>query len=64
MHELRSLVQKYAGVIQRYYSQYISGYDALALTEIVQALEGLTEDEATIMSDFCADIARISRSFL
>uniref|UniRef100_A0A9J2PDS2 Membrane-associated protein gex-3 n=1 Tax=Ascaris lumbricoides TaxID=6252 RepID=A0A9J2PDS2_ASCLU len=62
MHELRSLVQKYAGVIQRYYSQYISGYDALALTEIVQALEGLTEDEATIMSDFCADIARISQN--
>ncbi|VDM37485.1 unnamed protein product [Toxocara canis] len=62
VHELRSLVQKYAGVIQRYYSQYVSGYDAIALTEIVQSLEGLTEDEATIMSDFCADIARINQN--
>lgn len=63
MHELRVLVQKHGGVIQRYYSQYVTGYDALVLTEIVQSLEGLSEDESTLLSDFCCDISHINRKF-
>lgn len=60
MHELRSLVQQYSGVIQRYYTQYVHGYDALMLTEIVQTLEGLTDDQSTLLSDFCSDVTRIN----
>ncbi|VDN43182.1 unnamed protein product [Gongylonema pulchrum] len=58
--ELRSLVQQHEGVIQRYYSQYVTGYDALVLTDIVQSVEKLDEKESVLLSDFCADLLRIS----
>lgn len=59
MHELRFLVQRYSSVIQRYYTQYVHGYDALVLTEIVQKLEGLTDEQSALLSDFCSDVSRI-----
>ena len=31
MEEIRGLVRKYSQVVQRYYVQYLSGYDAIAL---------------------------------
>ena len=33
MEELRGLVRKYSQVVQRYYVQYLSGYDAIALDQ-------------------------------
>ncbi|MFH4983098.1 hypothetical protein AB6A40_009807 [Gnathostoma spinigerum] len=60
MHELRYLVQKHTSVIQTYYSQYVIGYDALALTEIIQSLKNISEDESTLLSDFCSDISRLN----
>ena len=32
----RGLVRKYSQVIQRYYAQYLSGYDAIALDQAIQ----------------------------
>ena len=32
----RGLVRKYSQVIQRYYVQYLSGYDAIALDQAIQ----------------------------
>lgn len=58
--ELRFLVQQHEGVIQRYYSQYVSGYDALVLTDIVQSIENLGEKESVLLSDFCGDLSRIN----
>ncbi len=36
LEELRSLVKKYNQVMQRYYVQYLSGYDAVVLNQLVQ----------------------------
>ncbi len=36
MEEIRALVRKYAQVVQRYYVQYLSGYDAVALSQSMQ----------------------------
>ena len=38
MEEIRALVRKYTQVIQRYYVQYLSGYDAVALNQAMQVL--------------------------
>ena len=38
MEEIRALVRKYTQVIQRYYVQYLSGYDAVALGQAMQVL--------------------------
>jgi len=36
MEEIRALIRKYTQVIQRYYVQYLSGYDAVALKQAMQ----------------------------
>ncbi|KAL3981395.1 Membrane-associated protein gex-3 [Acanthocheilonema viteae] len=59
--ELRSVVQQHDGVIKRYYSQYVTGYDALILADIVQSVEDLGEKEAVLLSDFCADLTHINQ---
>ena len=40
MEEIRALVRKYTQVIQRYYVQYLSGYDAVALNQAMQVIKG------------------------
>ena len=53
MEEARALVRKYSQVIQRYYVQYLSGYDAIALNQCMQGLTHLTEDDSVILSSIC-----------
>ena len=36
MEELSAQVRKYGPVMQRYYVQYLSGFDAVVLNELVQ----------------------------
>ncbi|CAB1347152.1 unnamed protein product, partial [Coregonus sp. 'balchen'] len=45
-------VRKYGPVMQRYYVQYLSGFDAVVLNELVQNLSVCPEDESIIMSSF------------
>ncbi|KAL9699226.1 hypothetical protein quinque_002667 [Culex quinquefasciatus] len=45
MEELRALVRKYSQVMQRYYVQYLSGYDAIDLNFKMQQLQ--VEDNET-----------------
>lgn len=42
MEELRAHVRKYGPVMQRYYVQYLSGFDAVVLNELVQVGTHLT----------------------
>lgn len=42
MEELRAHVRKYGPVMQRYYVQYLSGFDAVVLNELVQVGSLLT----------------------
>ncbi|CAD7081544.1 unnamed protein product [Hermetia illucens] len=50
MEELRALVRKYSQVMQRYYVQYLSGYDSIDLTVKMQNLQVCPEEESTILS--------------
>ncbi|KAL0273323.1 UNVERIFIED_CONTAM: hypothetical protein PYX00_006016 [Menopon gallinae] len=60
MEELRVLVRKYSQVMQRYYVQYLAGFDAIALNQKIQNLKFCPEDECIILSSLCNTIANLS----
>ncbi|RUS84127.1 hypothetical protein EGW08_008101 [Elysia chlorotica] len=60
MEELRGLVKKYTEVIQRYYVQYLAGYDAVYLNNLIQNISMCPEDESVILSSFCNNISVLS----
>ena len=41
LEELRTLVKKYNQVMQRYFVQYLSGYDAAVLNQLIQVTDGV-----------------------
>ena len=60
MEELRGLVRKYSQVIQRYYVQYLSGYDAMELNVKMQNLQVCPEEESIILSSLHQTIATLT----
>uniref|UniRef100_A0AAQ5ZDK0 Nck-associated protein 1 n=1 Tax=Amphiprion ocellaris TaxID=80972 RepID=A0AAQ5ZDK0_AMPOC len=58
MEELRAHVRKYGPVMQRYYVQYLSGFDAVVLNEL--NLSVCPEDESIIMSSFVNTMTSLS----
>ncbi|XP_017304740.1 membrane-associated protein Hem-like, partial [Diaphorina citri] len=60
MEELRLLVRKYSQVLQRYYVQYLAGYDAVSLHHGMQSLSVCPEDESIILSSLYNVIASLS----
>ena len=60
MEELRALVRKYSQVIQRYYVQYLSGYDAVALAQMIQSTAMSSEEENVILSSICTQISALT----
>lgn len=60
MEEIRALIKKYSQVLQRYFVQYLCGYDAIALNQVIQGLENLPEDESIILSSMCNEIGSLS----
>ncbi|KAF2345445.1 Nck-associated protein 1 [Trinorchestia longiramus] len=67
MEELRALVKKYSQVLQRYYVQYLSGYDAIALTGLLKKLSdnfpNLIPDgseESVLLNSFCTELSQLS----
>ncbi|XP_039255502.1 nck-associated protein 1-like isoform X1 [Styela clava] len=60
MEELRQLVRSYDEVIQRYYVQYLYGYDAVVLNEAVQNLSVCPEDESVIMTSVVNTMTSLS----
>ncbi|XP_070532704.1 nck-associated protein 1-like [Ptychodera flava] len=60
MEELRALVRKYNQVLQRYYIQYLSGFDAIVLNNLVQNLAVCPEDESFMLSSFVSTIQSLS----
>ncbi|XP_055377265.1 membrane-associated protein Hem [Condylostylus longicornis] len=50
MEELRALVRKYSQVMQRYYVQYLSGFDTIDLGQRMQSLQICPDDESVILS--------------
>ncbi|KAL5007330.1 hypothetical protein ScPMuIL_016136 [Solemya velum] len=60
MEELKDLVKKYNQVIQRYYIQYLSGYDAVMLNQLIQNLAMCPEDESVVLSSLYNTITSLS----
>ncbi|XP_065349568.1 membrane-associated protein Hem [Cloeon dipterum] len=60
MEELRLLVRRYHQVVQRYYVQYLAGYDAIALNQMISMLVTMTEDESVILASIQSNIAQLS----
>lgn len=60
MEELRALVRKYSQVMQRYYVQYLSGYDAIDLNIRMQNLQVCPEEESIILSSLYNTAANLS----
>lgn len=60
MEELRALVRKYNQVIQRYYVQYLVGYDAVALNQIMQNIAMMPEDDSVIIESTHQIISSLS----
>ncbi|XP_039285471.1 membrane-associated protein Hem [Nilaparvata lugens] len=60
MEELRVLVRKYSQVIQRYFVQYLSGFDAIALNKMMPNLAVCPEDENIILSSIYKSVSNLS----
>ena len=60
MEEIRALIRKYSQVIQRYYVQYLSGYDAVALKQGLQNLTHLSEEDSLLLSSICQTISDLT----
>lgn len=58
--ELKGLVKKYHQVIQRYYVQYLAGYDAVLMNQLIQNLAMCPEDESVILSSMSQSIAALT----
>lgn len=63
MEEMRQLVRSYDEVIQRYYVQYLYGYDAIVLNETVQNLSVSVDLKyfAFLIVDHCSASARLKK---
>ncbi|XP_025425507.1 membrane-associated protein Hem [Sipha flava] len=51
MEELRMLVRKYSQVVQRYYVQYLVGFDAIQLAQSIQSVYGNQQDQQHYQQD-------------
>ncbi len=47
-------------VIQRYYVQYLAGYDAVALAQMIQTTSVTSEEDNVILSSICTQISQLS----
>lgn len=58
--ELRELFKKYSQVIQRYFVQYLSGFDVALLKTIIQRISVCPEDESLIMTQFVETLSSLN----
>ncbi|KAG8520341.1 Nck-associated protein 1 [Galemys pyrenaicus] len=78
MEELRAHVRKYGPVMQRYYVQYLSGFDAVVLNELVQRhhigdrslslcnmfLDEMAKQARNLITDICTEQCTLSDQLL
>jgi len=56
---LRELFFRYSQVIQRYFAQFLCGFDVAILKEIIQKLSVCSEDESLIMTSFVETLSSL-----
>ncbi|XP_031558221.1 nck-associated protein 1 homolog isoform X1 [Actinia tenebrosa] len=60
VEEIRSMIQKYSSVLQRYFIQYLSGFDVTLLKEVVQKISVCSEDISLIMTSFIDELSSLT----
>jgi len=60
IEEMRRLVRKYHEVIQRYYLQFMFGFDSVVLNETVQNLSVCPEDESIILTSVVNSLSSLN----
>ncbi|CAI4228127.1 unnamed protein product [Auanema sp. JU1783] len=60
MEELRQLVIKHCGVIQRYYLKYVNSYDAILTREMLSTLSNISEEDSILLHHFSNSISNIN----
>lgn len=60
VEELRALIRKYNQVIQRYYVQYLTGYDAVALNQLMQGVQMMPEEDSVVLDSIYSTIQSLS----
>lgn len=60
IEEVRALVRKYNQVISRYYVQYLTDYDAIALKNTVQSVSMMPEEDSVILESIYQSISNLS----
>ncbi|XP_065191143.1 nck-associated protein 1-like [Sycon ciliatum] len=59
MHELRALAKKYQQVLRRYFVQYMNGFDHSLLSEVIQKIINVGDDESVIMTSFLHELSTL-----
>ncbi|XP_028399660.1 nck-associated protein 1 homolog [Dendronephthya gigantea] len=60
IEELHAMMLKYSSVLQRYYIQYMSGFDNSLLKDILQKIAIVPEDVSLLMTSFTTTLASLS----
>lgn len=60
VEEIRGAIQKYVSVLQRYFVQYLGGFDVTVLKEVVQKISVCSDDISMIMTSFIDDLSQLN----
>lgn len=60
IEEVRGMMQKYVSVLQRYFIQYLGGFDVNLLKEVVQKISVCSDDISIIMTSFIDDLSQLN----
>ncbi|KAK2568441.1 Nck-associated protein 1-like protein [Acropora cervicornis] len=60
IEEIRGMMQKYVSVLQRYFIQYLGGFDVNLLKEVVQKISVCSDDISIIMTSFIDDLSQLN----
>ncbi|KAJ7380999.1 Nck-associated protein 1 [Desmophyllum pertusum] len=60
VEEIRGMIQKYVSVLQRYFVQYLCGFDVAVLKEVVQKISVCSDDISIIMTSFIEDLSQLN----
>lgn len=60
VEEIRGMIQKYVSVLQRYFVQYLCGFDVTVLKAVVQKISVCSDDISMIMTAFIEDLSQLN----
>lgn len=64
MTELKLMVLKHTNIISRYYTDYVCGYDAVLINEMVNKLTNLSPNDDMLIRSFMDSVTNIKSIFI